>query len=55
MEQHIIPFNNKNGVGDKEESFIELGHQIGIKENRQYQGVTNFQKKIEDSLKARTI
>jgi hypothetical protein len=55
MEQHIIPFNNKNGVGYKEESFIELGHQIGIKENCQYQGVTIFQKKIEASLKAQTI
>jgi hypothetical protein len=52
MEQHIVPFNNKYGLGDKEESFIESGHQIGIKENRRYQGMTNFEKKMEASLKA---
>jgi len=34
MEQCIIPFNNKYRLGKKEESFIELGHQIGIKENK---------------------
>jgi hypothetical protein len=55
MEQHVVPFNNKYGLGDKEESFIESGHQIGIKENRRYQGMTNFQKITEASLKARTI
>jgi hypothetical protein len=43
MEQHIVPFNNKYGLREKEESFIESGHQIGIKENRRYQGMTNFQ------------
>jgi hypothetical protein len=55
MEQHIVPFNNKYGLGDKEESFIESGHQIGIKENCRYQGITNFEKKMEASLKAQTI
>ena len=45
MEQHSIPFNNVIGLGDKEEPFIEAGHQIRIKENRWYQGETNFQKK----------
>jgi hypothetical protein len=45
MEQHVIAFNNKVGLGDKEESFTEAG-QIGIKENRQYQGVTNFHKRM---------
>jgi hypothetical protein len=55
MEQHIIPFNNKNGVGDKEELFVELGHHIEIKENHWYQGMTNFQKKREASLKAWTM
>jgi hypothetical protein len=34
MDQHTIPFNNEIGPGDKEESFIEAGRQIGIKENR---------------------
>ena len=33
MEQHCVPFNNTIGLGDKEESFIEAGHQIGLKEN----------------------
>ena len=55
MEQHSVPFNNDIGLGDKEESFIEAGHQIGLKENRRYQGLTNFQKKMEASLKARAI
>jgi hypothetical protein len=47
MEKHVVPFNDKYGLGDKEESFIELGHQIGIKDNRRYQGMTNFQKKMK--------
>jgi hypothetical protein len=55
MEQHIVACNNNYGIGDKEESFIEQGHQIGIKENRRYQGMSNFQKKMEAFLKARTI
>jgi hypothetical protein len=45
MEQHIVVYNNKYGVGNKEESFTEQGHQIGMKENWRYHGVTNFQKK----------
>jgi hypothetical protein len=44
MEKHIVPYNNKYGLGDKEESFIEQGHQIGLKENRRYHGVTNLKK-----------
>jgi hypothetical protein len=55
IKQHVVPYNNKYGVGDKDESFIEQGHQIGMKDNWQYHGVTNFQKKMEASLKARTI
>ncbi len=54
MEQHIVPFHNKYGLGDKEELLIESGHQIGIKENCQYQAMTNFQKKMEASLIAQT-
>ncbi len=53
MEQHIVAYNNKYGVGDKEESFIEQGDQIGMKENQSYHGVTIL--KMEASLKARTI
>jgi hypothetical protein len=44
MEQHAVEQNNKYGLGDKEESFIEQGHQVGLKENKHYQGVTIFQK-----------
>jgi hypothetical protein len=55
MDQHIVPFNNKYGLGDKEESFIESGHQIGIKKNCRYQCMTNFEKKMEASLKVQTI
>jgi hypothetical protein len=55
MEQCIVPCNNKYGVGDKEESFIEMGHQIGLRENRRYQGMKKFQKKTEASLKVRTF
>ncbi len=45
MEQHVIVYNNRYGLGDKEETFIEQGHQVGLKENRRYQGLTNFHKK----------
>mgnify|MGYP000306260662 CR=1 FL=1 len=36
LECHICDFHEKWGVGDKEESFIEQGHQVGIKDNRRY-------------------
>jgi hypothetical protein len=29
MEKHVCEFNDKVGLGDKEESFIEQGHQVG--------------------------
>jgi hypothetical protein len=45
MEKHTCEFNDKHGIGDKEESFIEQGHQVGMKENRRYHGLTNFEKK----------
>ena len=45
MEQHVVACNNIYGLGDKEESFIEQGHQVGLKENRHYQGVTIFERK----------
>lgn len=55
MEQHVVVYNNQYGLGDKEESFVEQGHQVGLKENRRYQGLTNFHKKTEASFKARMI
>jgi hypothetical protein len=45
MEQYVVKQNNKYGPGDKEESYIEQGHQVGLKKNKYYQRVTNFQKK----------
>jgi hypothetical protein len=33
MEKHMCLFNNKWGTGDNEESFIQQGHQVGIKDN----------------------
>jgi hypothetical protein len=53
MEKHVCGFNEKWGVGDKEESFIEQGHQVGIKDNRRYAGPTNFEKKTASTLKTR--
>jgi hypothetical protein len=34
---------------------MEQGHQVGLKEKRHYQGLTNFHKKTEASFKARMI
>jgi hypothetical protein len=44
MEKHACELNNKHGVGDKEESFIEQGHQVGLKDDRRYHGLTNLEK-----------
>jgi len=46
MEKHVCEFNDKVGLGDKEESFIEQGHQVGMKDNRRYHGLTCFEKKM---------
>ena len=53
MEKHVSEFNDKWGIGEKEESFIEQGHQIGVRDNRRYAGLTNFVKKTEATLKQR--
>jgi hypothetical protein len=53
MEVHTSDFHDKWGVGDKEESFIEQGHQIGIKDNRKYHGLEDFKKKIRISIKGK--
>jgi len=44
MEKHVCNFNEKWGIGEKEESFIKQRHQVGINEDRRYAGLTNFQK-----------
>lgn len=53
METHVSNFNDKHGVGDKEESFIEQGHQVGAKENSRYARLTNFEKKSTSIINAR--
>jgi hypothetical protein len=30
MKKHVCEFNDRWGIGDKEESFIEQGHQMDI-------------------------
>jgi hypothetical protein len=55
MEKHVCDFNDKYGIGNKEESFIEQGHQVGIKDNRRYQGLTDFEKKTISTMKARSV
>jgi hypothetical protein len=55
MEQHVCDFNDAYGVGDKEESFIKQGHQVGVKDDKRYHGLTNFEKKTTSTLKAWAI
>jgi hypothetical protein len=54
MELHTCDFNDKFGVGDKEESFIEQGHQTDIKDDCHYCGLKNL-KKTESALRVRAI
>ncbi len=53
VEKHVNDFNMKWGLGDKEESFVEQGHQIGLRDNRRYAGLTNFIKRTESTMKER--
>jgi hypothetical protein len=55
MENHACDFNDACGIGDKEESFIEQGHQVGLKDDRRYHGLKNFEKKTASTLKARAF
>jgi hypothetical protein len=54
LEKHVCAFNEKWGVGDKEESFMEQGHQVGLKDDRCYHGLTTFEMRTESLLKARS-
>jgi len=54
MENHVCDFNEKWGTGDKEESFIEQGHQIGARESSRYTRLTNFVKKAKSALNSKT-
>jgi hypothetical protein len=42
MEKQVCDLNNSWGI---KESFIEQGHQVGLKDDRRYRGLTNFEKK----------
>lgn len=53
IERHACDFNDEWGTGDKEESFIEKGHQLGAKDNSRYARLTNFVKKSDSLLNAR--
>jgi hypothetical protein len=55
MEKHVCDFNDSYGVGDKEESFVEQGHQVGIIDDRRYHGLTNFVQRSESTMKARSV
>jgi len=55
MEKHACNFNDACGLGDKEESFVEQGHQVGIKDDRRYYGLTNFVKRSESTMKSRHV
>jgi hypothetical protein len=50
MEKHVCNFNDAWGIGDKKESFIKQGHQVGIKDDRHYFCMTNFKKRTESTL-----
>jgi hypothetical protein len=45
MEKHV------NGIGEKEESYVEQGHQVGIKDDRRHYGLPNFVKHTESTMK----
>jgi len=53
MEAHAFDFHDKWNVGDKEESFIEQGHQIGIKDNHHHHGLKDFKKKNESAIRGK--
>jgi len=53
MEAHAFDFHDKWHVGDKEESFIEQGHQIGIKDNHHHHGLKDFKKKNESAIRGK--
>jgi hypothetical protein len=55
MEKHISKFNRKHGIGDKEESFIEQGLQVAIKDDRRNHGLTTFEKRTKSALKSWAI
>jgi hypothetical protein len=51
MEAHTCDFHEKWGVADKEESFIEQGHQTGIKDGCHCCGLKSIKNSSESMLK----
>jgi hypothetical protein len=51
IENHVNEFNMNWGIRDKEETFFEQGHRIGLRDNRCYAGLTNFIKHTESTMK----
>jgi hypothetical protein len=52
MEKHACNFNDSCGLGDKEKSFVEQGHQVGMKDDKRYLGLTSYVKNSDATLKA---
>ncbi len=52
-ETHVC--NDAYGIGDKEDSFIEQGHPVGIKDDRRCYGLTNFVKETQSAMKAQSV
>jgi hypothetical protein len=56
MEKHACDFNDScGGLGDKEESFVEQGHQVGMKDDRRYMRLTNFVKRSDSTMRSRAV
>jgi hypothetical protein len=55
MEKHACDFNDSCGLGDKDKSFVEQGHQVGMKDDRRYHRLTNFVKQSDSTMKAQSV
>ncbi len=53
LEKHVCDFNEQWRVGDKKESFVEQGHQVGLKEDRCYHWLTTFEKRSKSLFKSK--
>jgi hypothetical protein len=42
MDKYVCDYGDVYGVGDKEESYGEPGHWLGIKVDRRYYGLNHF-------------
>ncbi len=46
MEKHVCTFNEKWGIGEKEESFIEQGHKLGLRKIVVMSDLPTFRRKL---------